>query len=50
MKIQKYERKQNEQMRLLPFEEDMPQICLGDYAVGFFVAAFFLALVLGIIA
>jgi len=50
MRIQKYERRQSEQMRRLPFEEDAPPHCTGDIAVGFLVAAFFLALVLGWIA
>lgn len=48
--IQKYLNRQTPEMKRLPFEEDAPPTCTGDWAVGCLVAAVFLALLAGWLA
>jgi len=47
MMLQKYVNRQTDEMRRLPFEEDVPPTCTGDMAVGFLAAGVFLALLIG---
>ena len=47
MMLQKYVNRQTDEMRRLPFEEDVPTTCAGDMAVGFLAAAAILAVIIG---
>ena len=47
MTLQKYVNRQTDEMRHLPFEEDVPTTCAGDMAVGFLAAAAILAVIIG---
>jgi len=47
MTLQKYVNRQTDEMRPLPFEEDVPTTCVGDTAVGFLAAAAILAVIIG---
>ena len=50
MTLQKYVNRQTDEMRRLPFEEDVPVTCAGDMAVLFLIAAALLGVVCGWLA
>ena len=47
---QKYANRQTDEMKMLPFDEDVPPSCAGDAAVACIAAVVIFSLILGWIA